>query len=508
MDLININYTQINQHIYINRIDHCWYYITSVTNFSPERYSLLDSLSSHSFNIYMITKEPEAIIRYALPDNPISWKTFFETIQVTDNIIVIVLKQIIETIKLLHSKNVYHGNITEETIFIDPNTYNATLVDCLFPQYEIETDPILTDIQNIKTIQESNEFFEKDLSSIPLLLLNYFGIESIQDYLEQTHSSISQTFPQVDQFLHVYLTSPTPLSTVSNLLQSVSQNIKSLIEKNPLLFLRVYGEFKYNEHHEDDEDIEVLSDFSLNSIPTLPHSFIQSSYITLDGKQCKIYQQNTIENNRNNNVINNNLIDKSNKNINEQNILQQMILQTPQRKRIIIIPQLRLIAQNVLLMKLSTRIRSYGYIVECKKKVTDINIIQPSPEILILDREKELKGYFIPLNESIEIETLPQYIQKAQHINNFYSKKELFSILSSHKMQYHTSTAKFFSTFTKLNTPNNQMEKGNEKRIKQFTQTSIQRLTHQFNNQSTSSIDKIQMNDTLYSSDKNNNSSL
>ena len=150
----------------------------------------------------------------------------------------------------------------------------------------------------------------------------------------------------------------------------------------------------------------------------------------------------------------------------EQNKLyQKMIEQTPQRKHIILIPSKQLIANNSILMKVSTRIRSYGYIVECKKRIQDIKTFSSSTKIVYLQKRDEICGHIIEGISKEEIEKIINQLDNDNQIANgntiiqFNNNKGLFSYLSTEKTNYHSSTSKFFTQFKILNCVNQQQRR-------------------------------------------------
>ncbi|GAB1219744.1 hypothetical protein ENUP19_0041G0109 [Entamoeba nuttalli] len=517
MDIPKTYIPSSNINIYYNSIDHCYYYFSKISFFSKDRYDRIDSISTPAHHVYLVSTQPTPVIRYSLPSTPISLASFFKSSQMTESILISIVRQIIESLSILHSNGVYHGNLSADTIFINPESYEIAFIDFLFPRTTIMTDPVIPSLHREVPFNGISSFFQKDILSIPSLLLIPFSIPSVHEFLSNTSSSLSRCSPLLDQLLRSYLSSPFPFQTSLNFFKALPENIKYLLDTFPSLVLSSYLTVKYGTSSQTDYHFILTSSIPSLIHPCLPPSLMKTKYITQLQGECflsqpsypsstfyadqnelyfqfprkKIYSTALAQlvflllepSNDNLSYFNFSCVDLSyfldqpiERSLNYKPLRiptnpllrysSQLPFRTPltlqkraqfhsSNQKIILVPQISVRTNSSLLLYISSKLRSFGMAVQCKKSIEEICDTSNSKIVIVDTFNKEIRGFVVDpsvsgneilelIHKKVGLRTCLETIINNCHLSDkkgyssFMSFKELDQLLNPKFSMMHT----------------------------------------------------------------------
>ncbi|ELP84993.1 hypothetical protein EIN_078950 [Entamoeba invadens IP1] len=274
-------YIELTPNIYYNSFDHCSYFITPQNNFTQNRFNAIDSTTTPNHHIYIISSTPMPLLRYSLPQLPLTLTQFFKENLPTENIMLNITRQLIDSINILHLNKVYHGNLTPDTVYISKSTFQLGLVLFHFPVVTIQHDEILTSRQYDVTDNPDSFYFQKDITAIPMILLAPFGYSKNSPTAFTSSRKLARKCSEMlDNVIDIFFTSPTPLLTSKQLLQQFPDSLYVSIKTSPHLFFPTYLQAKYNTKNECDVLFYSTNIFPHLFVPTLPDSVLSTRFVT------------------------------------------------------------------------------------------------------------------------------------------------------------------------------------------------------------------------------------
>ncbi|ELP93797.1 hypothetical protein EIN_175840 [Entamoeba invadens IP1] len=159
--------------VFFNSLDHCFYQFVEVekSTFNTSRFEALEQCNSSHVHCYLNEVSDKLVsLRFSLFQSSISVNHFVEEKNaVTPNQLCKIFLHLVETVALLHSSDSFHGDLSVNSVFLDPTLCDIALGS--FPSFCGKFD--------IQSSQRS------DLENLPIIALRLVnGIKSDSDAMD------------------------------------------------------------------------------------------------------------------------------------------------------------------------------------------------------------------------------------------------------------------------------------------------------------------------------------
>ncbi|EKE42937.1 hypothetical protein ENUP19_0125G0022 [Entamoeba nuttalli] len=446
--------------VYFNTLDHCYYQFVEVKKeeFNKERIEIIEKCNSPYLRCYMNESNKEIIsIRFSLIKAKQSIKEFCEETKVNGEIICKIFLELIDAIVILHKNGSFHGNLNEETIFIDNKEYNISIgsIGCLNGEYKKE------------------EMMKKDYEDIGIVMIKIIskeferkkGEEIIKEIKEKKKERIEWVTKNSNElftsFFMTYLNESSGSKEVIKKwisLQEIISNKEEWIE----VILGEYIEYYYNKSLKDkqiEEYVHMLQPFLLDNLRyniKSPNPTSNSQIIFIDS-HCNIINLNQLMLTRNSFefiTTRNNTIIKYNLSNKEENEAFAKFIKTQTRNEVInqeiILPntindnleiihfskpliEIKLYCDNPFkLLYVANQLRSCGHIVKCQRGTDDrLSQDERSWHISILNEHQPMGKQNGEINISVRTVT-GDFI---------YELNDFIKLITMKPVQFHSTTS-------------------------------------------------------------------
>ncbi|KAL7712715.1 Protein kinase domain-containing protein [Entamoeba marina] len=407
------------QNVFYNIHDHCYYYISIMSSFNHNRYQQIDNVTTQFHHTYIIaTSSNSTIIRYSLPQSPIRLKEYFNSNSINGKELSLIFKQLGEFLFQLHSK------ITALSFS------NDSIQDSIIPS--ISHAPIVGK-------------YQQDIYNILYVILSPIYLDNtsyvMQHYLEDEslRLPLKKCSPFLEKMVMLFLTSPTPSESIFNYYEVSLNDLKYMLNHSPELLIPPYFKIKYvtSEHTQKQciynisipltfqpiipQHIHKETFFSnkghIYTFPnkkyTIPSYYVENEqlYFVFPRKQIRstIFAKLAFLHLQPSNQIthfNYNYINLSlflNEEIETFNCKSLKISLTPFSKEYTTydFPQTPLQQNCSLLLWISSKLRSKGFIVKCRTSIHTLKFeeLQSTTVIIVSNIWKVVRGFVMNINE-------------------------------------------------------------------------------------------------------------
>ncbi|KAL7721920.1 Protein kinase domain-containing protein [Entamoeba marina] len=384
-----------------------------MSSFNHNRYQQIDNVTTQFHHTYIIaTSSNSTIIRYSLPQSPIRLKEYFNSNSINGKELSLIFKQLGEFLFQLHSKNVWHGNISDETIYINsiiPSISHAPIVGkyqqdiynilyvILSPIYLDNTSYVMQHYLEDESLQSIFNYYDVSLNDLKymlnhspeLLIPPYFKIKYVTSEHTQKlyiyNISIPLTFqPIIPQHIHkeTFFSNKGHIYTFPNKKYTIPSYY---VENEQLYFVfprkqirsTIFAKLAFLHLQPSNQ----ITHFNYNYINL--SLFLNEEIETFNCKSLKISLTP---------------FSKEYTTYDCSSILKKQFF-SPQV--IVLVPQTPLQQNCSLLLWISSKLRSKGFIVKCRTSIHTLKFeeLQSTTVIIVSNIWKVVRGFVMNINE-------------------------------------------------------------------------------------------------------------